>query len=666
MPVSHEMKADRFEEVFNHALANSSFSNDLHFPWEVGFWKRFLDSDDQTDPFVMAQPPLFAEEISVEKPAKRSKLQHEQQSSWRDCVRVDVKQNWSEKRDADFQAALKRWLHALIDLPTSITVTGLLHERTSVDARLRMLRDLFWKKSPHTLKKRIHSLLRYLSFLQEHLVPFPGTEPMLYDFLQKERQTGDPTSRLQSVMQSLSFVEHVLGMGEVNVLTRSKRCMGASSDLSNGPLKQADPFLVDHVKLFHQVLGDVDADVWNRFFCGCLLAMIYSRSRWNDLQQAEDVSLDRYEDGHGAYLEFKIAVRKCRHSSVFRNTFLPAVAPGWGVVHDDWSSTWWALRESLGIDGKSGHPTMPAPDDLGRPTVRPLATDEMKSWVRLILQLHGVDAGDRQYTSHSCKPTALSWTAKYGISWEDRCVLGGHVAHLKSPIVYSRDALARRLYALQTVLVAIRNQEFFPDCTRSGRFAEPWRTDDTGKATFWKSDDASICMEGLHGNLDANEGGSDEGQPELFGPLTDALKTDEVGEPFNSPGSALNGETEEGIEHLDVEVEDSAPTTSSGSDDDAAALSSAHRICAPTESSRRFPPNSASQAEDSPFTGESKPKSVGVWTLDVRKARGTRVHQMGHTLLPHLLEKGETRRADLKHKQAKHGGQSAIRTQSVV
>ena len=115
-----------------------------------------------------------------------------------------------------------------------------------------------------------------------------------------------------------------------------------------------------------------------------------------------------------------------------------------------------------------------------------------------------------------------------------------------------------------------------------------------------------------------------------------------------------------------MEVEDSAPTTSSGSDDDAAALSSAHRICAPTESSRRFPPNSASQAEDSPFTGESKPKSVGVWTLDVRKARGTRVHQMGHTLLPHLLEKGETRRADLKHKQAKHGGQSAIRTQSVV
>ena len=282
-------------------------------------------------------------------------------------------------------------------------------------------------------------------------------------------------------------------MGEVNVLTRSKRCMGASSDLSNGPLKQADPFLVDHVKLFHQVLGDAGADVWNRFFSGCLLAMIYSRSRWNDLQQAEDVSLDRYEDGH--------AVRKCRHSSVFRNTFLPAVAPGWGVVHDDSSSTWWALRETLGKDRKSMHPTMPAPDDLGRPTVRPLATDEMKSWVRLILQLHGVDAGERRYTSHSWKTTALSWTAKYGISWEDRCVLGGHVAHLKLPIVYSRDALARPLYALQTVLEAIRTQEFFPDCTRSGRFAEPWRTDDTGKAAFWPSGEVmthqfvwKVCM----------------------------------------------------------------------------------------------------------------------------------------------------------------------------
>jgi hypothetical protein len=93
----------------------------------------------------------------------------------------------------------------------------------------------------------------------------------------------------------------------------------------------------------------------------------------------------------------------------------------------------------------------------------------------MLLQRHGFDVSMRRYTSHSCKTTALSWVAKYGICWDDRCVLGGHVAHLKSPIIYSRDALARPLYVLGTVLDAIRLGEFLPNRTRSGRFVEPER-----------------------------------------------------------------------------------------------------------------------------------------------------------------------------------------------
>ena len=49
------------------------------------------------------------------------------------------------------------------------------------------------------------------------------------------------------------------------------------------------------------------------------------------------------------------------------------------------------------------------------------------------------------------------------------------MAHLKSPIIYSRDALARPLYVLGTVLDAIRLGEFLPNRTRSGRFVEPER-----------------------------------------------------------------------------------------------------------------------------------------------------------------------------------------------
>lgn len=108
--------------------------------------------------------------------------------------------------------------------------------------------------------------------------------------------------------------------------------------------------------VFHGVLTDLDADPWDRFFAGTLLAMIYSRNRWNDLQQAEAVLLDVDGEGHGAFLECRIAVHKCRHSSVFRNSFLPAVAPVRGVVEDDWSAVWMCLRESMGTECSSGHP----------------------------------------------------------------------------------------------------------------------------------------------------------------------------------------------------------------------------------------------------------------------------------------------------------------------
>ena len=176
-----------------------------------------------------------------------------------------------------------------------------------------MLRDLFWKKSPQTLKKRVHSLLRFMAFLNESLEPFPGTEPLLYEFLQNEKDSGAPTSRLQSVMQALSFLEHVLDVEEVSTLTRSKRCMGASSKLSNGPTRQADPFLVEHVVAFHGVLADWDSDPWDRFFAGSLLAMIYSRSRWNDLQQAEAV-LSRIMETNQAGQEGTIS--HCRRGEI--------------------------------------------------------------------------------------------------------------------------------------------------------------------------------------------------------------------------------------------------------------------------------------------------------------------------------------------------------------
>ena len=303
-----------FDEVFQRALACSSVTNELKLPREKGFWKKFFDQDASQQKYSIPMPPLLDSVSSTDRDPKRQKFEQKAiAETWRHCVKADAELSWTDKREADFQSALKRWLQTLLEMPKTFKVVELLPQQSTVERQLRMLRDLFWKKSPQTLKKSVHSLLRFMAFLNESLEPFPGTEPLLYEFLQNEKDSGAPTSRLQSVMQALSFLEHVLDVEEVSTLTRSKRCMGASSKLSNGPTRQADPFLVEHVVAFHGVLADWDSDPWDRFFAGSLLAMIYSRSRWNDLQQAEAV-LSRIMETNQAGQEGTIS--HCRRGEI--------------------------------------------------------------------------------------------------------------------------------------------------------------------------------------------------------------------------------------------------------------------------------------------------------------------------------------------------------------
>jgi len=61
--------------------------------------------------------------------------------------------------------------------------------------------------------------------------------------------------------------------------------------------------------------------------------------------------------------------------------------------------------------------------------------------------------------------------AKFGCGITTREILGGHVSHLKSVLTYSRDGLAGPLRELEQVLESIRGGKFFPDASRSGRFA---------------------------------------------------------------------------------------------------------------------------------------------------------------------------------------------------
>ena len=570
---------------FHRIWAECPADGSLKLPWEHGFWKTFFEGP--TDPigiqdWKVAEPPLFVPCASRAEPAPAKKLRVSEPLSWHHIVRSGGEQTWKDKREADFQVALRRWHDVLILLPCRIVVVQqLLHLKTTAE-RLRMLRDVFWKKAPSTLRKRVHSFLRFTSDLETRRIAFPGTETDFYAFLDELRVAGAPASRIQSIIQSLLFVQHVVGVQELDPLTSSRRCLGVSGCRNTGPKRQADPFKVSDLVALHGVLADNSRDIWDRCMAGMILLTVYSRSRWNDLQQAESMLLDCGPDGVVAYAELKIADHKTKHSIAFRNCFLHACAPAAGVVDDGWITIWARVRSELGISFEAGHPTMPAPLEDGGISMRPLSSEEMKQWTSILLHSVQIETDGRRLTSHSCKCTLLSWCSKRGLPWEDRLVLGGHTSAVRSALVYARDSLGRPLRMLEKLLLEVRLGRFLPDATRSGRFP-------TAFATTFHCDDGTQSDFSYAPSFGLVEADDIAANNNSHGDLVEPAERLEKGTVQPVADQACKVEAPESVwelagssEVIDLDTcsEDSGcsvATTSSSSDEGAAELSSARR-----------------------------------------------------------------------------------------
>ena len=87
------------------------------------------------------------------------------------------------RKEAKMQTALKRWLDVTLRFPDTIELKVMLQQQANVQAQLRLVRNLLWRKAPATLLKRVNSLCRYMAFLGDAGIPFPGSEDILYQFM---------------------------------------------------------------------------------------------------------------------------------------------------------------------------------------------------------------------------------------------------------------------------------------------------------------------------------------------------------------------------------------------------------------------------------------------------------------------------------------------------
>ncbi|CAE7839749.1 NaCP60E [Symbiodinium sp. CCMP2592] len=238
------------------------------------------------------------------------------------------------------------------------------------------------------------------------------------------------------------------------------------------PRVQASPFAVEELSKLHRILFE-DPEPWNQLMAGSLLFCVYSRARWEDLEHADRLIIDRADDGMAAYIEASVGVHKTMGAKIMKGQLLPLVAPAVGVVDGNWVEQYVKVRGRLGLQEPPHSPVMPAPDRQGMPTIRSLDSDEAGDWARLLLYGSKEVRPERRVSSHSCKCTCISFATKFGPSPEELLLLGYHTGDFKMPLTYGRDSAAPTLILLNRVLLAIRQGTFKPDCTRSGRFVKP-------------------------------------------------------------------------------------------------------------------------------------------------------------------------------------------------
>ena len=120
-----------------------------------------------------------------------------------------------------------------------------------------MIQDLVTDRAPDTLVKRANSFQRCLTLLEQNKKKFPPSRMEMYHSLSKERSLGAPASRLQGIMESLRFAEHILGLKELNEITTSPLCNGVCKKFEGGEKRQASPFLVSELRELHRILESV-------------------------------------------------------------------------------------------------------------------------------------------------------------------------------------------------------------------------------------------------------------------------------------------------------------------------------------------------------------------------------------------------------------------------
>eukprot|EP00435_Cladocopium_sp_Y103_P041055 s1362_g11.t1 len=318
---------------------------------------------------------------------------------------------------------------------------------------LQVLKDCFARKATATILKRTSSMLTLAGWLLE------GSLCHL-------RDSGAAPSKASHVLEAVNFFNSILRYRNINIKDlMSSRVTGAAHSmfLNKRKLLQAPQLTVAAARALEKACV-AEANLLQTVVCRTLLFCIFASARWSDLVRIEQLFVDIFEDV--TMIEGVTSRHKTSRTKEAKTRLLPFTALGrfwdrksWGLVFVD---AWDKIRDQTQCA------FLPAWNDRsGTWSTSPMTTAEASCFLKEYLAAYLGEHEAVKYSTHSCKPTLLTWVAMTEhLTQEERTLMGHHMeASTKSATTYNRDALLIIHAKVAKVLEMIRQGELKPDAS---------------------------------------------------------------------------------------------------------------------------------------------------------------------------------------------------------
>ena len=464
-----------FRTLLSSAVDNCAEATprDKLLPWESGVFKQIFASEDPLswkDRFDLPDPPEWhRDEVESLLPAEKKRRILAATFVPGICFSVVRKTeglSWEDQRQQDSDKAIARWIFIIVkwsETCPDLLVCQSLAECTEKDQRINVIRDWLHPKAPSTLLKRANSILGYHKVVGWGDGTFPYREREVYRYMSDAKAGGAKPSQLKALREAIIFVRHVFAVPQLDNVIESRRCLGASQrgTIRRGR-KRAHPLSILELRRLHHMLADKDVPTWDRVFAGAVLCCTYMRARWSDFQHAASFDIEANDRGDIVFLVYTVEVYKTMNSKYFAGEPVRFIAPGVGILEQNWLHLWKTARAEVGLN--TFIPPLPTPNEDGEAMGCSVSSSEITAWIQRVLTREP----DLHTTGHLMKRTFLTMAAKRGIEHLDRLAMGGHANMAKMADVYGEDELARPLRLLLALLEEIREGYFDPDAGRAG------------------------------------------------------------------------------------------------------------------------------------------------------------------------------------------------------